>query len=212
MGSFPRRRFFQRGSSSRHIWPRLEKSLELRRDRRHSESDDPHLRAIRTSSFCCCGMFNEWGVEVERRTSHHPFHHRHRKGADAHEARTVTQSVVFLFLSVAQILDDQPELSCAVTERDLSTCPRQPPPIPLAKKAGRDAQNRKHDQCERSREVIFGKSRKTSVKGIRQKSDSVSGPVHKRMLLGWKFQVCKRMHKPQRSIGVTWLDQCAHLQ
>ena len=47
-----------------------------------------------------------------------------------------------VFLSVAQLLDDQPELSYTVTERDLIVSEmetlRQPPPNPLTNKAGGD--------------------------------------------------------------------------
>ena len=50
-------------------------------------------------------------------------------------------SYVF-FMSVAQILDDQPELSCTVTERDLNLSEmeilRQPPLNSLANDAGGD--------------------------------------------------------------------------
>ena len=98
---------------------------ELRHDRTHSRKvqcncgkDDRHLRRVRTSSFSGSGKYEEGNVEEERQTKHNPLHRWRTRRADAHKAHTVVQLVIQVSFG-RQALDEQPELSCMVTEGDL---------------------------------------------------------------------------------------------
>ena len=86
-----------------------------------------------------------------------------------------------MFLSVAQILDEQPELSHAVTNRDLNVSEmetlRQPPPDPLANNAGKERPHEeKQETTPRTRKETrsnvgwfvkaLRKSQKTAVREV----------------------------------------------
>ena len=103
-----------------------------------------------------------------------------------------------MFLSVAQIVDSLPELSYAVTERDLNVSEvgtsRQPPPERLLQSMWRgDLTLRTGDAIngEMIREVIENVSNSTRVAGIWQKSGRFFRTRPQNDSLGWQFQVSK---------------------
>ena len=122
---------------------------------------------------------------------------------------TLSSDKLCMFLSVAQIFDDQPELSHAVTERDLIVSEmqtfRQPPLEQLANNDGKGLHPRKlRSEIPRltnsRRDISLSKSRKTRVTERWWQADSFSGLVQKGILSSKMFRFAKNAPIPE----VTW--------
>ena len=92
----------------------------------------------RRSDRCSSRKFEERNVEEERRTNPPSTSLVTQKTCRTPTKLILSCNQLCMFLSVAKVLDDQPELSFAVTERDLNVSEtlREPPLNPLADKAG----------------------------------------------------------------------------
>ena len=116
-------------------------SLVLRHDRIHSRKverncgkDDRHFRTVRTSSLSGSGKYEDQNVEEEW-WKKLPFTLLLTQKTCKFSRTFLCHAISYYASFSPHLVDDQPEVSCAATERDLNVSEmetlRQPPLDPL---------------------------------------------------------------------------------